>query len=305
MLTQTKLTKEFVDCLLCGKQGTRRFNSQLPGVVQCDCGLVYTNPRLKEECLKDLYSREYFESHSSEEMGYDNYVSDRELVEKTFHRRLESLEKRWLPKKGWVLDVGCATGFFLCTARSMGWSVGGVEISDYCCEYAKREFGINLFNGQFKDLDSSRAGVYDLVTMWDYIEHSFTPGRDIEKAFELLKPGGIFALATPDIGSLPAKIFKQNWVGFKEHEHLYYFTKQNLCALLEKKGFKVVKTSYAGKYVSLGFFAKRLAGYFPWIGKVLIQMSNWPLFSKINFYCNPYDIVYVVCQKPAADTSHR
>ena len=295
---QPKFSKEFVDCLMCGKRDAHGFHHKLPNVVQCVCGLVYANPRLKEKCLKDLYSREYFESNASEKMGYDNYVSDRELVEKTFRQRLEGLEKKWLKKKGKVLDVGCATGFFLCTARALGWSVSGVEISDYCCEYAKREFGLDLFNGQFKDLDASTAGAYDLITMWDYVEHSFTPGRDIKKAWELLEPGGIFALATPDIGSLPAKIFQQNWVGFKEHEHLYYFTKKNLCDLLKKKGFTILKTSYVGKYVSLSFFAKRLTGYFRGIGQILIQIANRPFFSKVNFYCNPYDIVYVVCQKP-------
>lgn len=179
----------------------------------------------------------------------------------------------------------------------MGWKVGGVEISEYCCDYAKREFSLNLFNGQFKDYDS-RGERYDLVTMWDYIEHTFTPDRDLAKAFELLNPGGLVALATPDIGSYPAKIFKQNWIGFKEHEHLFYFTKRNVCELLKAKGFQILATSYAGKYVSLKFFAKRLSVYLKGFGKLISKVADSPKFSTINFYCNPWDIVYVVAQKP-------
>src|SRR3990167_7198206 len=114
MKTQIKLIKEAVSCILCGSSESQGlYPLEMPNVVRClRCGFVYASPRLKEECVKELYSREYFESHSSEKMGYDNYVSDRDLVEKTFRRRLEELEKKWLKHKGSVLDVGCATGFF-------------------------------------------------------------------------------------------------------------------------------------------------------------------------------------------------
>jgi len=298
MQTQAKLIKETVSCILCGSPDSRGvYPRELPSVVRCDrCGFVYASPRLKEECVKELYSREYFESHSSEKMGYDNYVSDRELVEKTFRRRLEELEKKWLNKKGSVLDVGCATGFFLNTAKGMGWRTYGVEISDYCCEFAEREFELKLFNGQFKDFDGL-GGPYELITMWDYLEHSFTPIRDVEQAFRHLKPGGFLAVATPDFGSWPAGFFGPNWVGFKEHEHLTYFTKKNLCGLLEEKGFKICRAGYVGKYVSFKFFVKRLSGYFPALGRFLNLIAE-RFFSKLDFYCNPYDIVYVMCQKP-------
>ena len=300
MQTQIKLTKEAVGCILCGCADSRAvYPRELPSVVRClRCGFVYASPRLKGECVKELYSREYFESNSSEKMGYDNYVSDRELVEKTFRRRLEALEKKWLKNKGLVLDVGCAAGFFLNTAKRMGWQTHGVEISDYCCEFAKREFGLKLFNGQFKDLDGS-GGSYDLVTMWDYLEHSFTPVRDVEQAFRLLNPGGFLAVATPDLGSWPARVFGPSWVGFKEHEHLAYFTKENLCGLLEKKGFKVRHAGTAGKYVSFKFFVKRLCGYFPILGRPLNFLAEHVL-SGLDFYCDPCDIVTVVCQRPVS-----
>ncbi len=299
MQTEIKLSKEAVHCMPCGSaEAEPLYPRELPNIVRCkNCGFVYASPRLKEECVKELYSKSYFESHASEKMGYDNYVSDRELVEKTFRKRLKTLEGRWLKKKGRVLDVGCATGFFLNTARRMGWETAGVEISDYCCEYAEREFGLKLFNGQFRDLAPS-TGLFDLVTMWDYLEHSFTPDRDLETAFARLKPGGILALATPDFGSLPAKIFGSGWVGFKEHEHLYYFSSRNLCVLLKEKGFRILSLSYAGKYVSLKFFVKRLCGYWPWSGPVLNAVACLPYLSRANFYCNPFDIAYVVCQKP-------
>ena len=198
MTENALLSKEWVNCLFCKSRNFKQLYPSLPTVVQCECGLVYTNPRLKEENIRDFYSKNYFESHSSQAMGYDNYVSDKELVEKTFRRRLAELENQWLKRKGRVLDVGCATGFFLSIARDMGWQVSGVEISDYCCDYALREFGIKLHRVFFKDA-RDLGEPYDLITMWDYIEHSFDPTEDIRRAPALLAPPGLFVFSPPDI----------------------------------------------------------------------------------------------------------
>ena len=296
MISDNTFSKEWVECLFCKGRDFKQLYPSLPGVVKCQCGLVYTNPRLKRETLKSFYSKSYFESHSSEVMGYDNYVLDKTLVEKTFRRRLSELEKKWLKKKGKVLDVGCATGFFLSIAREMGWAVSGVEISGYCCEYALRESGLKLHQDFFKDA-TDLGDHYDLVTMWDYLEHSFNPDLDIDRAREILAPAGFLAIATPDLGSLPAKIFKHRWIGFKEHEHLYYFTRKNLTELLEKKGFRILSASYAGKYISPKFFSKRLSDYSRFLGAVSEGFSRLVLLDKASFYCNPCDIIYLIAQK--------
>lgn len=299
MVDQLILEKEWVDCLFCrSKQPFKPLHTALPAVVRCEtCGLVYANPRIKKEAVSRLYSKEYFESHSSEAMGYDNYVSDKELVEKTFRRRLTGIEKKWVREKGRVLDVGCATGFFLSIAREMGWEPSGVEISEYCCQYARENFGLELTRGFFEEAESLKPG-FRLITMWDYLEHSFAPDKDIKRAYELLAPGGILAVATPDVGSLPEKIFKQNWMGFKEHEHLYYFTQKNLSQLLKKEYFEVLSTSYIGKYISPHFFAKRLSGYSKFLGMLAGKIVSWPLLKGRSFYCNPFDIIYIVAQRP-------
>ena len=291
------MNKEFVDCLLCGKRDFKRFYPSLPFVVRCSCGLVFANPRLTKDAAADFYSKSYFENHTSHEMGYDNYVSDKELVEKTFRRRLAEIENKWIKKPGKVLDVGCATGFFLSIARQMGWEVSGVEISGYCCDYALREFGLELHQGFFKEARDFTPD-FDLITMWDYLEHSFTPDEDLRKAHELLKPGGLLALATPDVGSVPAKIFRENWMGFKEHEHLYYFDKKNLVGLLQAKGFRVLTTTYAGKHISPRFFSKRLSAYSKILSAAADRIASLPFLADKSFYCNPFDILYVVAQKP-------
>ncbi|MGH7198145.1 MAG: class I SAM-dependent methyltransferase, partial [Candidatus Omnitrophota bacterium] len=284
-------------CLLCGSPERRPLYRGLKGVVKCAaCGLVYTSPRLTKDAACEFYSQDYFESHSSEEMGYDNYVSDRDLVERTFKKRLERIEKRWLPSKGRLLDIGCAAGFFLKIARDRGWETHGVEISEYCCRYAADQFGLSLHHGPFESLDA-REGLFDLITMWDYIEHSHVPDRDISKSYQFLKKDGLLAIATPDLGSVPARLFRDKWIGFKEHEHLYYFTRGNLTRLVERNGFKILHVSHIGKYISLNFFAKRLSTYSGFLGSLMGRMSSLPALKDLHFYCNPFDIVYVIAKK--------
>src|SRR5262249_26630348 len=146
-----------------------------------------------------------------QQLGYDNYVADRELVERTFTRRLEEIERRFVPERGRLLDVGCALGFFLTVARERGWQPQGVEISAWAANYARRELGLDIAQGAFCDQRELEPGL-DLVTMWDYIEHSTVPDQDLAQAHALLRKGGVLAITTPDVDSWPARVFRARWM---------------------------------------------------------------------------------------------
>lgn len=291
------LERETVVCLMCRSGEQEHPHASWPTLVRCrGCGFMYLSPRPTSAALASLYSRSYFENSESQQLGYDNYVADRELVERTFRRRLAEIEKRLLPERGRVLDVGCATGFFLSVARVRGWQALGVELSEWAAGFARRELGLDVRQGllaQVADLPRD----LDLVTMWDYIEHSTEPDRDLASAYRVLRPGGAIALTTPDVNSLPARVFGAKWMGFKGDEHLYYFSTANLCALLEKQGFKVRWARHVGKYVSLEFFAKRAHMYVPTVGHWMDLASRALKVSDRALHVNPFDIVMVVATK--------
>lgn len=257
--------------------------------------MIYTNERLPQEALKEIYSKDYFQSPASKELGYDDYELTRPEIRRTFIKRLKMLEKYLRGAKGRALDVGCAMGFFVETAQENDWQPEGIDISGFCVKYGKMR-GLNLYESTLREFNG-RSENYDLITMWDYIEHSPTPMNDLKKTYAMLKPGGVLALATPDIASWPAKIFKENWMGFKEHEHLYYFSGSVLKRMLVSQGFEILREQYAGKYVSLEFFARRLGLYFPQISKWLrfLLSKNW--LPNFYFYCNPFDITLIVARK--------
>lgn len=290
---------EKVSCPLCKSNSfIKLYPHTYKRIVKCKlCSLIFTNPRLKKRYLKHLYSEEYFNNTDSSHFGYENYLADEEKIVKTFSKRIKAIEKI-TDKKGELLDIGCATGFFMKAAKNMEWKVEGVEISDFAAEYASKHFKFKVYKDDFLKLNL-KENSYDVVTLWDVIEHFYDPKKALIKIRKILKPNGIVVLSTPDVDSVPAKITQSKWVGYKlSDEHLTYFSPKTLSRLLEETGFKVIKKTHIGKHVSLDMLSDRASIYSPIIGK-LISASGKVLPSNYFLYVNPFDIMCVYANKAA------
>lgn len=291
------VARKHIACNLCGSDRRESFCPENGlGLVKCqECGLVYVSPRPDPNELYALYGETYFHNDESGTVGYMNYVKDEPNIRKTFAGRLKRLARFIQPGK--MLDVGCAAGFFLDEAAKAGWQVQGMDVSSFAVEYTKNRFGYDARLGSLTDQDYP-AGAYDLVTMWDVIEHVPDPKMYIEQAAKLLRPGGVIALATPDVDSLPARLTGPRWVGYKlSEEHVYYFSTQTLSRMLEEAGFEVVDARHVGKYVTLRLFLDRLGMYAPFLSRLLTLAERAFKLSSWSLYVNPYDIVAVTARK--------
>jgi 2-polyprenyl-3-methyl-5-hydroxy-6-metoxy-1,4-benzoquinol methylase len=284
----------------CNACGSRENSPYCPAngldLVKCSqCGLVFVSPRPDAHELYALYGETYFQNDASSTVGYTNYVKDEANIRKTFGGRLRQLEGFVRP--GRLLDVGCAAGFFLAEADYRGWDVQGLDVSSFAVEYATQRFGLTVKQGSFTELNYPKAH-FDAVTMWDVIEHVPDPLAYIQKAAAVLRPGGILALATPDVDSLPARLTGKRWVGYKlSEEHVYYFSARTLSKLLDKAGFEVVNVRHVGKYVTLRLFLDRLSLYSPTLAKILTVIENRFQLSERSLYMNPFDIVAITAKK--------
>jgi 2-polyprenyl-3-methyl-5-hydroxy-6-metoxy-1,4-benzoquinol methylase len=286
-----------VACNFCGSLETTPYCPENGrGLVQCDhCGLVYVSPRPDPEALYALYGENYFHNDDSGSVGYTNYIADERNIRKTFDRRLKRLERFIQP--GRLLDIGCAAGFFISEADRRGWQVQGMDVSSFAANYARETFGLDVQQGSVLALDYP-AGEYDMVTMWDVIEHVPDPMAHIEKAAELLRSGGVFALATPDVDSLPARLTGKRWVGYKlSEEHVYYFSRDSLTKMLDKAGFDVVDSYHVGKYVTLSLFLDRLGFYLPFVARIGQFFERAFHLSEKSAYINPFDIIAITARK--------
>ncbi len=286
-------------CLLCG--GTRReiVHEKKPfQIVRCgDCSLVFTLPRLPPEALRAMYQTEYWRSDAAKDFGYTDYLADEPLYVKTFRMR-----GRWIarhrPPPGRALDVGCAAGFALTALRELGYDVHGVELSQSMAEVARRRLGADRIHcGVLEEVerDGLLGGRFDLVTLFDVIEHVEEPVELLAAARRLLNPGGIVVLETQNVSSLFARLLGVRWQHYKFLEHLYHFDPRTIRALLARAGLELVACTArrGGKHVSLRFVVERAGRVHLLLSKLLAPLL---LLRDRSVYVNVFDEMLVVAR---------
>jgi 2-polyprenyl-3-methyl-5-hydroxy-6-metoxy-1,4-benzoquinol methylase len=299
---------EVSTCQLCGSSArTRLFREDRFEVVRCtECGLVYVTPRLGAESLLDVYSEAYWRSDSPKTKGYADYVKDEELYLRTFRGRARLVERHLARRPAKVLDVGCAAGYFLRVMRERGHDVYGVEVSAHIAQVAVAALGRERVHPGSLDsacADSATPGItprsFDLVTMWDVIEHVADPQTLLRQAKAMLKPDGTLVLETQNIASKFARLLGRRWQHFKHEEHLYHFDPTTVARLLEQSGFTVVANTprCGGKHVSFAFIAERAARVNR-LCQLLLKPLAW--FPRAHLYVNLRDEMIVVARPTGA-----
>lgn len=190
---------------------------------------------------------------------FSEYLKHEGLFEQYFSQILEILNP--YQRQGRLLDVGCGIGTFLRVARSRGWDVTGLDLSVASVEYAKQT-GLDVRQTRIEDVDPS-AESYDVVTIFQTIEHMEDPVAVLVNARSLLKPGGVLVLTTPNRESLLGKILGNRWFGYYNEEHLFFFNKPSFETTVEKAGFEILITRVdQGKPLTLSWVFIRLADYY-------------------------------------------
>lgn len=231
-------------------------------LVRCRrCGLEYVSPRLRGVVIVDSYAS-----------GEDpQYVSQLQARERTFNRALTRIE-RLTRARGRVLDVGTAAGAFLAVARARGWSVDGCEPNRWLAAWGSRHYGLQIRPGELFDQDLPRCS-FDLVTLWDVIEHTPDPSRVIEHIAQLLTPGGLLVVNYPDRGSWLARVLGRNWP-FLSSVHLYYFTRRTVTRLLSAHGFRVIEIRPYIQHLELEYLLMRGAVVSARLSRTLILLAR-------------------------------
>ncbi len=291
------IARHSIPCNQCGGQTLRPYCPENGlGLVRCaDCGLIFVGRRPVADDLYALYDASYFQNAESGRVGYTDYLRDEPNIRKTFARRLRYLHRFIQP--GRLLDVGCAAGFFLDEARRLGWEVHGLDVSAFAVQYARDRFGYDVRRGSLLDQQDA-PGSFDLISLWDVIEHVPDPKAYIRHSAQLLRAGGVITLATPDVDSLPARLTGRRWVGYKlSEEHVYYFSVRTLSRMLTEAGFEIVDVRYVGKYVTLRLFIDRLGMYVPPLANALALAERTLHLSEWSLYVNPLDIMAITARR--------
>lgn len=223
--------------------------------VKCKkCGLIYTNPIPSEKSMDEFYFQVWKERRKGGK--YTNVDGSIEFLISMSNRRLEKLENIYR-KKGTILDIGTGIGVFTGVAKERGWQVEGLEFNKNDCDYAEKNFGITLLQENFYNFSNDRK--YDVVTMFEVIEHLRTPLKDLKKIGEIVKKDGMLVIATPIVDSLHAKKEGLNAANWYVVSHLSYFSFDILRNYLDSAGFKIVEVNYSPEgYGRLEFYCIKL-----------------------------------------------
>ncbi|MBI5311209.1 MAG: class I SAM-dependent methyltransferase [Actinobacteria bacterium] len=268
-------------------------------IVRCaGCGLVFRSDLPDDSEIAQIYGGEYFtrDEQDSSGQGYLDYVADAENHRLNARRRLAAL--RAAPDGAELLDVGAAAGFFVEQAVAAGWKARGVDVSDEMAAYGRDELSVDVTTGLFQKLEVDSQ--VDAVTMWDYIEHSHDPVGDIERAFAVLKPGGLLAISTGDIDSLVGRLSGRRWHLLTPRHHNFFFSRNTLPEALRRAGFEVVELRHRAYWFSVGYLAHKTRTMLT-RSRVLDRFVASIVDSRaggLSVPVNLFDVMTVIARKP-------
>lgn len=220
----------------CNFCGSEKYDTLFPkkDIVRCkNCGLVSLRTMPSNSELQELYDKEYSTGES-----FNQFYTNLSVVRKTDAAlRMRALAK-WVKGRD-LLDVGAGMGYYVEAANEQGWHAKGIEISRTAI-LAQGDRRLPILNCPFESYETTE--LYDAITLWAVLEHTPNPRGMLEKAYTLLKPGGMIVIETGDIESRNARNDGANWRMFDIAGHLYFFSSNCLDTVLHSIGFSVLET---------------------------------------------------------------
>lgn len=216
-------------------------------IVKCrDCGLVQVRPLPKEQ---ETGNTAYWHTDLDDTSVHRSRLGSKGVYEHGL-KRVQALCGYTLTDKK-VLDVGCGMGVFLEVVKDAGGIPFGLDLSPDALEYTRRHTGIeSLTLGTFEAAELPDAP-FDMITGWNVLEHVRHPRVWLNKAHDLLSPGGVIVIKVPNVcfsGLIArhATILRKlglpttNYLATRPPLHLYGFSPQTLQRMLEATGFEVL-----------------------------------------------------------------
>jgi len=269
------------------------------GLMICsDCGLAAACPLPMPEELSRLYTREYYEAWGARG-GEDSEVMA--MKQATFTPRLNRVKP--IRKGARILDVGCATGFFLTLVEAEGGEAHGVEISPYAAGEARKRWGGRVREGTLVEAGYS-SEYFFAVFMSDLIEHVLRPADLLEETFRILEPGGWVVVCTPDFGGLSARLLGKHWF-HKKQEHILYFTRASLRKALAMAGFQDIRMETGVKAMTIHYLASQFRTYslFPVTQALNLMERVLPESFSHHVFSLPSGEVVAFARKPQGSPS--
>ncbi|OGV35660.1 MAG: hypothetical protein A2020_00410 [Lentisphaerae bacterium GWF2_45_14] len=260
-------------------------------ICRCDdCRSEFLFPRPTVEQLVSFYPADYHAYNDDHGFVAGTLVSMREK------KRAAAYIKLFPKAPVRIFDVGCGDCRHFDSIRKFGdFEFGGVELNSRMAE-AGRKRGYQVECGTLEEMNIvDHESKYDIVTMYHLVEHVLEPPVLLEKAFKLLKPGGMVVGQLPCRDSLEKSIFGRFWAGYHYPRHMQMLSKYGLNKLLSSVGFGEIEVKTALHLqagISLQNFITGGIGYNP-----KKKFGKIPIYSLLLLMVAPYCIFEFLCGK--------
>lgn len=204
---------------------------------------------------------------------YKDYAQAAELKYATFERRIRLIETLGI-RRGRLLDVGCACGFFIEAALKHGFDAYGIEFSKEAVAIAREEIRSRITVGDVNLLREREEDRFDAVVAFDIIEHTQNPIKFLEEIRQILRPGGWLMLATPDTGHFLRYLMGCRWPMLQPMQHTYLFSKSAMRFALAQAGFENIGVQKADKSLTLDYLIDQLRVHNPLISRSYQALSK-------------------------------
>ncbi len=231
-----------IQCLLCkGLLHRSIFNEFGIDILRCrHCRHVFSS----------FAADPHYDGYWGEEVAEDDHLywsKARARMHQDFFRRFVA------GRSGRLLDMGCGLGFFLkAMAPRANWETFGCEISPAAVQYAREKLGLrNILGGRLEEADFPR-GSFDIITMWDVLDHIPNPDPLLQHCHALLRDGGICFIRTPNVFNQlfrarlkkVARGMRPNGEYLMARDHPHHYSEVSIRGLLERNGFSGIEFAH-------------------------------------------------------------
>jgi 2-polyprenyl-3-methyl-5-hydroxy-6-metoxy-1,4-benzoquinol methylase len=241
---------QFVDvnCPACGQSCKNSWAiKDLFTYVECiDCGTIYTSPRPGPELLEQFYRQSQNYSVWSSLIFPATEEMRKEKIFVPRAQRTVDLCRSHGTKGGTLIEIGAAFGTFCAAIREQDFfdKIVAVEPTPSLARTC-RERGFETYEQTIENLSFPPAAA-DVVTAFEVIEHLFSPMDFVQRACQLLKPGGLIICSCPSAEGIGMLVLREQ-ARVVDHEHVNYFTPSSVEVLLARCGVDVVEVSTPGE----------------------------------------------------------
>lgn len=204
------------------------------GIARClDCRFIYLSPRPSASSLKSCYPDTYYtlltakRSSLSQKLYLPRYKFRRHRIQKVYQGIPSSL-----------LEIGYGDGAFLAHLKvkwGMRCQLAGIDFKPPLNR--QHLFGIDLMEGDF--LQFQFKALYDVIVMYDVLEHLPYPIETLRHVHQFLKPGGLLFIQVPNWNSFGRILFPKHWSGLQIPRHQVFLTRKSFKKMLSKTGFEL------------------------------------------------------------------